>query len=101
MARYLSVGMTPQGIRKMFCVEALVLAGRPVLIALPVLAVISWLFMRTAYLDPALLFGHMPVLPVLALVLADFAFVGLAYYIGGRTLLRMNLADALRDETVQ
>ncbi|NEM83842.1 ABC transporter permease, partial [Escherichia coli] len=34
VARYLSVGMTPEGVWKMFCVEALVLAGRPVLITL-------------------------------------------------------------------
>ena len=101
VARYLSVGMTPQSIRKMFCVEALVLAGRPVLVTLPVLAVISWIFMRVAYLDPALLLRCMPAAPLLAFVLADFAFVGLAYYIGGRTVLRMNLADALRDDTLQ
>ena len=101
VARYLSVGMTPQSIRKMFCVEALVLAGRPVLVTLPVLAVISWIFMRVAYLDPALLLRCVPAAPLLAFVLADFAFVGLAYYIGGRTVLRMNLADALRDDTLQ
>ena len=81
MARYLSVGMTPQSIRKMFCVEALVLAGRPVLVTLPVLAVISCIFMRVAYLDPALLLWCMPAAPLLAFVLADFAFVrtGLLY----------------------
>ena len=101
VARYLSVGMMPQSIRKLFCVEALVLAGRPVLVTLPVLAVISWIFMRVAYLDPALLLRCVPAAPLLAFVLADFAFVGLAYYIGGRTVLRMNLADALRDDTLQ
>ena len=98
-ARYLSVGMTPGQLWKMFCVEALVLAGRPVLISIPLLLACSMLFMRAAYLDPALLLPRAPVLPILAFALAIFGFVGLAYYLGGRRLMRMNLAEALRDET--
>ena len=35
-ARLLSVGMTPEGMKKVFCVEALAIAGRPVLTALSV-----------------------------------------------------------------
>lgn len=99
VARYLSVGMTPRGVWKMFWVEALVLAGRPVIISLPVLVFSSWLFMRAAYLDPVLLLRNAPVLPLLAFALADFLFVGLAYYIGGKKVLRINLSDALRDGT--
>lgn len=34
-ARYMSVGMAPGEIRKMFCIEAFVIAGRPILITLP------------------------------------------------------------------
>ena len=33
--RYMSVGLTPKELRKMFCIEALVIAGRPILITLP------------------------------------------------------------------
>ena len=97
-ARYLSVGMTPGEIWKMFFVEALVLAGRPVLISVPLLILISWLFMKAAYLEPALLLPRAPVLPILAFALALLAFVGLAYYLGGRKLMRMNLAEALRED---
>lgn len=35
-ARYMSIGMTPSGIRRLFCIEALVIAGRPILITLPI-----------------------------------------------------------------
>lgn len=34
-ARYMSVGMTPGELRKMFCIEAFVIAGRPVFTTLP------------------------------------------------------------------
>ena len=34
-ARYLSVGLTPKELRKMFCIEVLVLVGRPIWIGFP------------------------------------------------------------------
>ena len=34
-ARYISIGMTPAQMRKLFCAEAFVIAGRPILITLP------------------------------------------------------------------
>lgn len=100
-ARYLSVGMTPAQIWKMFCAEALVIACRPVLISLPILLAAVLFFMKMAYLDPALILPRMPVLPIVFFALAVFAFVGLAYYLGGKRLMRMNLADMLRDERIE
>lgn len=99
-ARYLSVGMTPKGIRKIFCVEALVIAGRPVLITLP-LTILFVSFMITAsYLDPAEFLEKAPILPIAAFILAIFGFVALAYYIGGKKIEKLNLAEALRDENL-
>ena len=99
-ARYLSVGMTPEGVRKMFCVEALVLAGRPVLITLPIAILLTGWFLKTNYLDIGLFLQNAPVMPVLTFILAIFFSVGLAYYLGGRKLLRYSLSEMLRDETM-
>ena len=99
-ARYLSVGMTPKGIRKIFCIEALVIAGRPVLITLP-LTILFVSFMITAsYLDPAEFMEKAPILPIAVFILAIFGFVALAYYIGGKKIEKLNLAEALRDENL-
>ena len=100
VARYLSVGMTPEGVWKMFCVEALVLAGRPVLITLPIAILLTGWFLKTNYLDIGLFLQNVPVMPVLAFILAIFFSVGLAYYLGGRKLLRYSLSEMLRDETM-
>ena len=98
-ARYLSVGMTPCSVGKMFFVEALVLAGRPALITLPLAALIVAWFLKTSYLDAGLFIRHAPVVPVLLFLAAIFAFVGLAYYLGARKLLRCSLTELLRDES--
>ena len=41
-----------------------------------------------------------PIVPVLVFFLAIFAFVALAYYLGGRKVLKCSLMEALRDDTV-
>ena len=98
-AQYMSVGMTPEGMRKMFCIEALVIAGRPLLITLP-LTVLSVGFMITAsYLNPMEFLVKAPIVPIVMFILAIFGFVSLAYYIGGKRMLNCNLADALRNDS--
>ncbi len=99
-ARLMSVGLTPEGVRKMFCIEALVVVGRPVLGTLA-LTVISMAFMiKASYLDPVEFIREAPVVPILSFILIVFAFVALAYYLGGRKILKVSLAEALRDDTL-
>ena len=99
-ARLLSVGMTPEGMKKVFCIEALMLAGRPVLSALLVTAAAVILFLKISYLDPMVFIREAPLLPILAFILAIFGFVGLAYYLGARKIMERSLTDTLRDDTV-
>ena len=99
-ARYISVGLTPEGIRKMFCIEALVIAGRPVLITLPLMIVVVGFMITASYLDPMEFIAVAPIVPILVFVLAVFGFVALAYYLGGKRVFRVSLTDALRDDTM-
>lgn len=99
-AQYMSVGMTPEEMRKMFCIEALVIAGRPLLITLP-LTVLSVGFMITAsYLNPMEFLVKVPIVPIIVFILTIFVFVSLAYYIGGKRMLNCSLSDALRNDSV-
>ena len=97
-ARYMSIGMTPEGMRKMFCVEALVIAGRPVLITLPVTAVFVWLMIRVSYLNPMEFWSAAPIVPVALFIAVLFGFVGLAYYLGGRQILKCDLVEVLQSD---
>lgn len=97
-ARYMSVGMTPEGMRKMFCIEALVIAGRPILITLP-LTVLSVGFMITAsHLKPMEFLVEAPIVPIVIFCLAIFGFVALAYYLGGKKIMQSSLVEALRSD---
>lgn len=99
-ARYLSVGMTPDGLKKMFRIETLVIAGRPVLITLPVTVLAVSFMIRASYLDPAEFWSQAPYVPVLVFIMAIFGSVALAYRIGGRRILQDSLVEALRNDAV-
>lgn len=99
-ARYQSVGLTLGGIRKIFCIEALVIAGRPVLLSLLLTAAAAALMIKASYLEPMEFILEAPFIPILLFVLTVFGLIALAYYLGGRKILKGELADALRDDTM-
>lgn len=97
-ARYMSIGMTPEGMRKMFWIEALVIAGRPVLITLPVTALFVWFMITASYLNPMEFLAVAPIVPIVLFIVALFGFVALAYYLGGKQILKGNLVEALQTD---
>lgn len=99
-ARYLSVGVTPAGIKKILWIEMIIIAGRPLVLTLPLAVVFTVYAINASYLDPAEFLPVMPVLPVLLFIIFIFAFVGLAYYIGGKRLLKSNLSEVLQNDTM-
>ena len=97
-ARYMSIGMTPEGMRKMFWIEALVIAGRPILITLPVTVLFVWFMITASYLNPMEFLAVAPIVPVVIFIAAIFGFVVLAYYVGGKKILKCNLMEALQSD---
>ncbi len=99
-ARYLSIGLTPEGMRKIFVIEAAVIVGRPVLVSLVFTVIAAGCMIAASYLDPAEFLAEAPVVPVFAFILAVSGFVALAYYLGGRKVIQCSLAETLRDDTM-
>ena len=99
-ARYLSLGVTPEGMRKIFFVEVLTLTGRPILWTLLLTAIFTAGMLKMSYMSPAVFLAHLPVLPVAVFLFSVVFLISLAYIIGGRALLRIDLASVLRDETM-
>lgn len=99
-ARYLSIGLTPAGMKKIFCIEALVIAGRPVLIALTITVLAVAFFIKRSYLEPILFLREVPFVPILLFILAIFLFVASAYYLGAKKVMASSLIDSLRDDTL-
>lgn len=99
-AQYMSLGMTPEGMRKMFRIEALVIAGRPLLITLPLTAAAVGFMITASYLNPMEFLVKLPLLPIIVFSAMIFLFVGAAYDIGGKRICRCNLSEALKDDSL-
>ena len=99
-ARYMSVGMTQGEIKKMFCVEALTIAGRPILITLPLAVITVGYLLKTSYVEVATFLAEAPIIPVMIFMLAIWGTVAFAYYLGWRNIRKINLAEVLRDDTM-
>lgn len=98
VARYLSVGLTPGGVGKVFALEALVIACRPVLITLPFVTVLTGMMIKASYLNPMVFIRRAPVGQMMLFIAAVFVFVALAYYLGGRKVLGCNISVTLRND---
>lgn len=99
-ARYMSIGLTPQEMKKLFCIEAFVTAGRPLLLTLPLTGAFIQFAVRASYLEPMVFWAEAPVVPIFLFAAALIFFVALAYAIGGKRLLRCDLNEVLRDDTL-
>ncbi len=99
-ARYMSVGLTPTSLRKMFCIEALVLAGRPILITLPLAVAAVGAMLKLSYVDAGEFLAQAPLVPIAVFMLAIVACVALAYSLAWRSIRKISLAEVLRDDTM-
>ena len=99
-ARYMSIGMEPRQMKKMFLIEALFLAGRPLLFALPFTAAFAVFAVSASHLEISRFLKALPAAPFVSFSVAVLAFVFLAYYLGGRSILRCDLTESLRDDSL-
>lgn len=99
-ARYMSIGLTPEELRKMFCIEALAIAGRPILITLPPAGLAAGYMLKLSYVDAGEFLAEAPLMPIIAFMLAILGAVGLAYFLAWRNVRRISLAEVLRDDTM-
>ncbi len=99
-ARYMSVGLTPKELRKMFCTEALVIAGKPILISIPIVIIAVGYMLKMSYLEVGVFMAEAPLVPIFLFVLAVLGSVALAYYLAWRNVRKISLAEVLRDDTM-
>jgi len=99
-ARYLSIGLSPQGIKKILYMEALIIGGKPILFTLP-LTIAFVIFATTAsYIDPMEFLDNMPIVPLLIFACMIMGCVALAYYIGGKKICNVNMIETLKNDVL-
>ena len=98
--RYMSVGLTLKELKKMFCTEAVVIAGCPILISLPIVVAAIGFMLKASYMEVGVFLAEEPYVPILLFMLAILGSVALAYYLAWRNVRKISLAEVLRDDTM-
>jgi len=100
-ARYFAVGLTPEGAAKILAWEAAIVAFRPILLTIVVNVPLMALMLDAGGITAAdFIAKRLPLIPAIALFAAVIGFVALAYYLGGRKICNMNLAEIMKDDTL-
>ena len=84
----------------MFCIEALVIAGRPILISLFVAAIVVIYMLKLSYLTIGEFLAEAPILPIAVFMLVLSGSVALAYHLAWKNVRKIRLAEVLRDDTM-
>jgi putative ABC transport system permease protein len=96
--RYITIGLTPHGVRKILCMEALMIGGKPITITIPLTIAFVIFATSASYINPMEFVENMPLAPLLIMAGMIMGCVALAYYIGGRKLYRNNLMETLKND---
>lgn len=99
-ARYFSIGMSQRGMRKILTIEALIICVRPLMLSVIInIPLVAWA-LRAAEISASEYFAKAPFLPVGVFTLVVFAFIMLAYYLGGKKVCNGDLVEIIKDETM-
>ena len=100
-ARYFAVGLTPKGAAKILAWEAAIVALRPILLTIVVNIPLMALMLDAGGITAAdFIAKRLPLVPAILLFAAVIGFVALAYYLGGKKICKMNLAETIKDDTL-
>lgn len=99
-ARYLSIGLSPKGMKKILYIEALEISLKPILISLFLnIPFVLWALKQSGISKEAYL-QNMPFYLIFLFSFGIVFIVCLTYYIGGKKILSNDLVEVLKDERI-
>ena len=99
-ARYLSIGLSPKGLKKILYIEALEISLKPILISLLVnIPFVIWILKQSGISMESYL-QNMPFYLIFLFSFGIVFIVCLTYYIGGKKILSNDLVEVLKDERI-
>lgn len=95
-----SVGLPPIGLRKMLLLESLMLGLKPILLSLPIVIILQIIFLFINEVSFLEWLPFMPLLPIILYITAILAVTAAAYTVSGYKLLRENIIEAIKMDTI-
>lgn len=97
--RYLSVGMSTEGMGKILFMEVVIIGLKPMIFSLVINVPVMLWALHTAGIPLKEFLSAAPVLPTAIFSVVVLLFIFLAYYLGGRKICGADIVEVLKDET--
>lgn len=99
-ARYLSIGLSPRGMKKILYIEALEISLKPILISFLLnVPFVIWILKQSG-ISMKVYLQNMPFYLIFLFSFGIVFIVCLTYYIGGKKILSNDLVEVLKDERI-
>lgn len=95
-----SAGLSPGGLKRMLVLEAVMLGITPILIGLPVMIILQAVFLSINEVTVLEWLPFVPWLPLLLYIVSVLSVTVAAYITGGRRLLRENIIEAIKIDSI-
>ncbi len=99
-ARYISIGLSKNGLKKILVYEDLIISLKPIIISIIINVPIVLLSLKQANISLNEFFANMPMMEIGIFTGFILVVVSIAYYMGGRKILKGNIVEMLKDDTL-
>lgn len=99
-ARYMSIGLSPKGMRKILIYEDLIISLKPIIVSIVINIPMVLFFLNASQMLIKDYLTNMPIIPILVYTMFILIFTSVAYYIGGKKILNKNIMEQLKDDTL-
>ncbi len=99
-ARYMSIGLSAKGMRKILIYEDLIISLKPIIISIVINIPIVLFFLNASQMLIKDYLTNMPIIPILVYTMFILIFTSVAYYIGGKKILNKNIMEQLKNDTL-
>ena len=100
LARYMSIGLSHRGMKKILVYEDLIISLKPIMVSLIINIPIVIFFLKASQILLKDYLTNMPIIPISIYTMFILIFTSIAYSIGGKKILDKNIVDMLKDDTM-
>lgn len=98
--RYITIGLSPNGVRRVLFTEAFILSLKPILTSLLINIPLVIFGLRESLIPISDFIEQMPIVPIFSFAIVIILAINFAYYLAWKKMYRVNWINVLKDDTI-
>jgi putative ABC transport system permease protein len=98
--RYITIGLSPSGVKRVLFTEAFILSLKPILTSLLINIPLVIFGLRKSLIPLNDFIEQMPIIPIFSFAIVIILAINFAYYLGWKKMYNTNWISVLKDDTI-